>query len=181
MPLILVNCTHCKKIHIASPRARFCCKSCAFHANVESRPSDPNQCWLWNGKRTDNGKGYGYVSLKGEHCRSHKLSYELFNAPIPKDQWVLHSCHNPGCVNPSHLRLGSPFDNAQDRVKANRNGNTRGINSGSTHLTEAEVLHIYNSATCSQVLANKYNVARQTIRAIRNGQNWSHLTNRSAY
>lgn len=33
---------------------------------------------------------------------------------------VLHSCDTPACVNPDHLRVGTPLDNMQDKMKRNR-------------------------------------------------------------
>jgi hypothetical protein len=51
---------------------------------------------------------------------AHRAAWELTNGPIPADQQVLHRCDNPACCNPAHLKLGTHFDNMQDRKRAGR-------------------------------------------------------------
>ena len=50
------------------------------------------------------------------------LSYTLNIGRIPKGLHVLHSCNNPPCCNPKHLRTGTCFDNIQDKVLAGNSG-----------------------------------------------------------
>jgi len=33
---------------------------------------------------------------------------------------VMHTCDNPACINPDHLRAGTQLENIQDRVKKSR-------------------------------------------------------------
>ena len=73
----------------------------------------PGGCWEWTGCR-DKGHGKGY-GLMGFNVRAHRYSYERFVGPIPRGMLVLHSCDNPGCVNPEHLRVGTDADNMRDR------------------------------------------------------------------
>uniref|UniRef100_A0A6M3L0A2 Putative homing endonuclease n=1 Tax=viral metagenome TaxID=1070528 RepID=A0A6M3L0A2_9ZZZZ len=45
-----------------------------------------------------------------------RFSWILYNnKQIEKGQLICHKCDNPICVNPNHLYLGTPHDNAIDR------------------------------------------------------------------
>ncbi len=71
-------------------------------------------CWEWQGSR--NYDGYGDIYWNGRVFRTHRASYELHCEPIPEGMWILHSCHNPPCCNPQHLRIGTHLENIQDRM-----------------------------------------------------------------
>lgn len=95
------------------PTARFWC-------HVKKTDS----CWLWI--RGTNKRGYGQFNsgvTKGyKNTRAHRYSWELVNGVIPEDLQVLHKCHNPKCVNPEHLYLGTHRQNMDDRIRRNRYG-----------------------------------------------------------
>lgn len=69
-------------------------------------------CWTWNGYT--NPKGYGKTGWR----LAHRVSFEWANGPIPDGALVDHICHNKACVKPSHLRLATPSQNAQNRAGA---------------------------------------------------------------
>jgi len=70
-------------------------------------------CWEW--KRATNNIGYGMFRIKQGLMRTaHRVSYELFNGPIPNGMVVCHTCDNPKCVNPDHLWVGTMLDNIRD-------------------------------------------------------------------
>lgn len=71
------------------------------------------ECWEWKGNKDKDG--YGTMMDKRKFKRAHRVSWELHNGQIPKGMMVLHNCHNPGCVNPNHLRLGDHNENMRDR------------------------------------------------------------------
>lgn len=76
----------------------------------------PSGCWEYTG--TLNHKGYGEICEGGAHGRTkraHRVSYELFVGPIPTGKLIRHSCHNPPCVNPDHLKPGTHLENMKDR------------------------------------------------------------------
>ena len=82
----------------------------------EKKGSD---CWLWQGPvRQD---GYGIFCHKRKRFRAHRLSWHLAaGMDIPEGKQINHKCHQPACVNPSHLYCGSQQDNMNDMINAGR-------------------------------------------------------------
>jgi DNA-binding XRE family transcriptional regulator len=60
-----------------------------------------NGCWLWTG--TDDGNGYGLLSVYDKLARAHRAVYQELVGPIPEGLELDHLCRNPSCVNPAHL------------------------------------------------------------------------------
>lgn len=67
---------------------------------------DKRGCWLWEDDSSDNGAGYPI--WKGRRTLLiHRIAYELYIGPIPKDADgrtadLDHRCNNKRCVNPHH-------------------------------------------------------------------------------
>ena len=76
------------------------------------------KCWLWIG--ANNGRGYGIATISQQKIYMHRLSWELFNGPIPKGMCVCHHCDTPNCLNPKHLFLGTCSDNRMDCLSKGR-------------------------------------------------------------
>lgn len=74
----------------------------------------PN-CWIWKGAIATNGYGAFYFDKKIK--RAHRVSYEIFNGPIPDGLVVDHICNNKLCVNPKHLQVLTSRENTfKDRL-----------------------------------------------------------------
>ena len=69
-------------------------------------------CWLFTGYC--DSKGYGQLWYQGRARWAHRISYAAFNGPIPDGLTVDHTCHNPSCVNPEHLRLATMAENTAE-------------------------------------------------------------------
>lgn len=78
-------------------------------------------CWEFHGRYQT--RGYGQILYQGQQQLVHRIVYRIMKGRIPKGVFVLHSCDNPRCVNPDHLRLGTAQDNSDDMVDRNRQGN----------------------------------------------------------
>lgn len=76
-------------------------------------------CWIFNGAKY--GSGYGVIkSDTKEIIGAHRASYIVHRGEIPKDMVVMHVCDIKLCVNPEHLKLGTPADNLNDMRQKGR-------------------------------------------------------------
>ena len=87
-------------------------------------------CWPWVASTDE--KGYGFIKRGGygrkgsSNIRAHRVSWMLFNGPIPEGMCICHKCDNPNCVNPEHLFLGTMKDNCHDRDRKGRQRSRKG-------------------------------------------------------
>lgn len=120
-------------------------------------------CWIYTGQKDKDG--YGRVKTKDKsRIHAQRLTYMLFHGD-PGDLFVLHSCDNPPCVNPAHLRAGTNADNMKEMSNKKRG------KSGKYKLTreQAEEIRTLYSPTCGyKTLAKKYGVSYPNIKLIIN-------------
>jgi len=130
-------------------------------------------CWYWTGYVANDG--YGVKSMRDHPVKVHRLSYVVYNGPIDDGLVVRHSCHERTCINPNHLSIGTPRDNAQDMVEADRQAS--GKKHGMAKLTESQVLEIRALAGrfTHREIGERFNVTRPMIGYIINRKNWKHI------
>lgn len=106
---------------------------------------------------------------------AHRLAWEKKNGPIPDGMKIRHKCDNPPCINDDHLEIGTQGDNIRDMDDRGRRKTLRGEQSTNHKLTEAQAREILTGKDKTAVLAARFGVTQNTIRAVRTGQNWAHL------
>ncbi len=135
--------------------------------SIENRVKKTPTCWLWTGDKTT--FGYGCVTTgKGETRRrtqAHRYVYELLVGKIPPGKIIMHSCDNPPCVNPAHLRVGTVAENQTDMQAKRRS--PRGLRHWNGKLSNAQVRAIRISSDAQAVLAKRYGVDQSHICNIR--------------
>ena len=140
------------------------------------------KCWEWMATRNLNG--YGQLRVKDDYGKwrkglSHRVSWIIHNGNIPNSLCVLHHCDNPGCVNPSHLFLGTYEDNSRDMITKGRGkpSHLYGEKNGSSKLTREQVSEIRKHLCCGEnhyYIARKFGVSHTTIWRIARGKSWIH-------
>ncbi|WNO26377.1 HNH endonuclease [Mycobacterium phage Deenasa] len=135
-------------------------------------------CRLWQGSTS--GFGHGQFRWRGKLIGAHKLAWRLANdgAEIPAGLVVRHRCHYAGCVEGSHLRLGTQADNVADMLDAGRA--VVGEAHYAAKLTEHAVRaarDLYAEGGWSIIdLATRFGVTDMTMRDVLVGKSWRHIT-----
>lgn len=109
-------------------RRKFCGNACVnafrktdeqvrknFWAKVDM--AGPCDCWPWKGAR--NVWGYGTFRFREHNTQAHRVSWFMQHGVMPALD-LLHSCDNPRCVNPAHLRPGTDQDNMDEKMAKGR-------------------------------------------------------------
>lgn len=86
---------------------------------LAARLEPDGECLVYTGSR--NRSGYGWMSLAGTPTLAHRVAWMVHHdRPVPDGMYVLHSCDNPPCCNPDHLRIGTAAENSRDMVRRGR-------------------------------------------------------------
>lgn len=187
------TCLHCGKEflrHICDVRrgfANYCSHACA--AKASRRPMvdrfwekvrKTDGCWEWTAARLPTG--YGVFGVEGNDIRAaHRVSWLIHYGEVPEGMLVCHHCDNRGCVNPTHLFLGTDADNMHDMIAKGRARPTgpKGVANASAKLTEEDVVTIRNRYASRQVyqyqLAAEYGVSQPVIGSVVLRKTWKHV------
>ena len=134
-------------------------------------------CWNWTGAK--NRHGYGAFNI-GRHSRvwlAHRFSALMGGLPVVAGSVVMHTCDNPACVNPAHLRVGTQAENTEDMIAKGRARKARGEAAGKSKFTPAQVREIRELA---QSLSNgeigrRYGVDPSSVWKIVTRRSWAHV------
>lgn len=84
-------------------------------------------CWIWTACTDDDG--YGRFTLRGENVKAHRFIYEVTTSIIAAGLQIDHRCHVEACVRPTHLRVATNKQNAENTsgAYANSKSGVRGV------------------------------------------------------
>lgn len=137
------------------------------------RVEQKDGCWFWQAGEDKNG--YGLMRVDGKTQRIHRVVYTLTKGEIPNGLHVLHSCDQPGCVNPEHLYLGTHQRNMTDMVEKGRSHKPIGSKNGRAKLTWEKVCEIRAACAAGEhpaTVGKRYDTPRGTIYNIIAGRSW---------
>jgi len=151
-----------------------------FWSHVNKNGSIPKHrpelgnCWEWTASKCHNG--YGNFSLQTWPIRAHRFSAVLHGKFTHEQPSVIHSCDNPACVNPDHLKCATQKENSHDMIKKNRQANGE-----KQHLAKlvkeqiAKIRKLRAGGMTLQKISDLFGVDRSNIGYIVNGVTWKHI------
>jgi len=135
-------------------------------------------CWEWTGHRLRNGYGTFGAGLIAEGtfhmAMAHRVAYSMCVGPIPEGLCVLHSCDNPACCNPSHLRAGTQAENVADMYRRGRQNDpgVPGERNGRAKLTSQQVRQIREHRVSLADALRRFGISKTQYYRIRRGDGW---------
>jgi hypothetical protein len=159
-----------------------------FWASVQKGAE--TECWLWMAGRT--GRDYGAFYYNDKQMPAHRFSMMISAGhPLPDGWFVLHSCDNPPCVNPRHLRLGTQKQNVADAIARGRHKNPppapakrryedspRGSQIGTAKLDEWAVRRLLAKRLTGRNftdLGYEFGLDASTVADACKGKTWAHV------
>ena len=142
-----------------------------FWSKVDKRGHD--DCWPWLSTKAP--RGYGQFWLDGRYKPATHIALALHGNPQPPEApFALHSCDNPPCVNPIHLRWGTPQENMDDRKRRGRANSCVGASHGRAKLREDVVRLIRLDTRPQKDIASSYGIGQSAVSRIKAGKSWGH-------
>lgn len=126
-----------------------------------------DDCWPWAGYAEE---GYGRFYFRGKMMGAHELALS-FTTGEQRAAGLdsCHSCNNPICCNPRHLRFDTRASNVRDMVGAGRCAN------GTSKLGPDEVLLMRTrraGGAAQKDLAKQYGISEGQVSMIIRGLRW---------
>ena len=135
----------------------------------------PSECWEWTAYKDKRGYGVIGQTQTRKILKAHRVSYELNKGAIPEGMEIRHTCHNPGCVNPKHLIVGTHQENMIDMALSNR-GAVKLSFKQVTAIRELRKRHNYSRSGITVWLANWFGVCQRHVSGICNGNQRRHTS-----
>lgn len=138
-------------------------------------------CWEWTAYTEPQG-GYGVFKIGDTTELAHRAALLLLEdeeLPSSRKEVVSHLCHNPSCVNTSHLKIGSQSENVQASYdEGDKIATTRGIDrcDGFDVDDIRRIRRLYNhEGWLQREIAEAYNVTQSMVSQILSGHVYGYV------
>ena len=126
-------------------------------------------CWRWCGPPVK----YRRNRIRDGASRAiYQIAFQVFKGPIPDRHVVHHTCENPHCVNPDHLKALT----RGEHMKVHLNG--RGEKNTNAVLHDEAVREIFNlvkKGVLQREIGKIYNVTQSCISNLLHNRRWPHV------
>lgn len=143
---------------------------------------DEMQCWPW--KSWCGTGGYGRVEIDGKSYYAHRVIFDLsfpgviyLNAPEDRRAhgYLMHTCDNPKCCNPLHLKFCTHAENMADKKNKGRCPDFKGEKGPRAKLSlkdVEEIRWIASKGIAASESGKIYGVHKSTIKHAINGRHY---------
>lgn len=129
------------------------------------------ECWPWTGYLDNDG--YGLFVFHGRRRPAHELAYSFtYGEKRLPTLDTCHSCDNPPCCNPNHLRFGTRQSNVDEMRERDRAATPN------RKLTDAQVIEMRErraSGARQKDLAEHYGITDGAVSMIVRGLQWANV------
>lgn len=134
-----------------------------------------NECWIWIGYK--NSENYGVIKINGLDYRANRVSWTIQNGKIPDGKLICHTCDNPPCCNPNHLKAETQKWNMQDRESKGRSNRATCERHWNAKMTRDKVISIREKYATGKFLqreiGEEYGVSSKLISSIISRHRWN--------
>lgn len=146
-----------------------------FWSKVDMR--GPDECWEWQASLRPSGYGRFKIASYVDVTAS-RLSLIIATGCEPQGMLALHSCDNPPCCNPRHLRWGTVQENSDDMKARGRsyNGEQEGFGNGACKISPEQfeqIIQGFHAGLNNKQIAEGLPVDHSLVSRIRRGRSWS--------
>ena len=129
-----------------------------------------DDCWEWKGDRND---GYGVFQFEGRIFGAHELALSFTTGEKRHPELdTCHSCDNPPCCNPAHLRFDTRAGNVADMVARDR------ASKHQRKLTDEQIVLLRERRALGakqKDLAEQFGITDGQVSMIVRGIRWPHV------
>lgn len=146
-----------------------------FHAKMDT--VNHGDCWFWTGTKIKGG--YGMFRYKGRMHLAHRVAFDIYKGGFPPE--VMHTCDNPSCVRPAHLKAGNHALNMADMAQKgrHRSWDMSGAANGMAKLSVEQVKQIQELRASGMKLAaigTQFGISETHVCSISKGRRWKNVT-----